>query len=136
MAAAGNFQLIDTTNGSPYGKTDAPISLGATFSDTESGIHMTTVAANDNPRYVDVQVNLGSFPGNHAPTMTLAASAEVVPLNGTVTFTATANDVDGDPLALQLAALWQRHADRLAELECDHAAVHGGGHLHRHLHGE
>ncbi|MBL9131889.1 MAG: hypothetical protein JNG86_11850, partial [Verrucomicrobiaceae bacterium] len=43
----GNFQLIDTTNGSPFGKTDAAISLGATFSDTESGIHMTTVAAND-----------------------------------------------------------------------------------------
>ena len=30
----GNFQLIDTTNGSPYGKTDAAISLWATFSDT------------------------------------------------------------------------------------------------------
>lgn len=99
----GNFQLIDTTNGSPYGKTDAAISLGATFSDTESGIHMTTVAANDVPRYIDVQVNLGSFPSNNAPTMTLAASAEVIPLNGTVTFTATANDVDADPLAFN----WQ-----------------------------
>ena len=99
----GNFQLIDTTNGSPFGKTDAAISLGATFGDTEHGIYMTTVAANDNPRYVDVQVNLGTFPGNHAPTMTLAASADVVPLNGTVTFTATANDVDGDPLAFN----WQ-----------------------------
>lgn len=95
----GNFQLIDTTNGSPFGKTDAAISLGATFSDTESGIHMTTVAASDVPRYIDVQVNFGSFPANTAPTMTLAASAEVIPLNGTVTFTATASDVDGDVLA-------------------------------------
>jgi hypothetical protein len=95
----GNFQLIDTTNGSPFGKTDAPISLGATFGDTESGIYVTTVAASDVPRYLDVQVNLGTFPGNNAPTMTLAASAEVIPLNGTVTFTATANDVDGDALA-------------------------------------
>ncbi|MDZ4405261.1 Calx-beta domain-containing protein [Prosthecobacter sp.] len=99
----GNFQLIDTTNGSPYAKTDAPISLGATFGDTESGIYVTTVAASDIPRYIDVQVHLGTFPGNHAPTMTLAASAEVIPLNGTVTFTATANDVDGDPLAFN----WQ-----------------------------
>ena len=98
-----NFQLIDTTNGSPYGKTDAPISLGATFSDTESGIHVTTIAMNDNPRYLDVQVNLGSFPGNHPPTMTLDASAEVIPLNGTVTFTATATDSDSDPLAFN----WQ-----------------------------
>lgn len=99
----GNFQLIDTTNGSPYGKTDAAISLGATFSDTESGIHFTTVAASDVPRYIDVQVNLGSFPTNNPPTMTLAASAEVIPLNGTVTFTATANDADSDPLAFN----WQ-----------------------------
>jgi regulation of enolase protein 1 (concanavalin A-like superfamily) len=95
----GNFQLIDTTNGSPFGKTDSPISLGATFGDTESGIYVTTVAANDNPRYLDVQVNLGTFPGNNAPSMTLAASAEVIPLNSTVTFTAAANDVDGDVLA-------------------------------------
>ncbi|MEQ1858583.1 MAG: Calx-beta domain-containing protein [Chthoniobacteraceae bacterium] len=99
----GNFQLIDTTNGSPYGKTDAPISLGATFGDTESGIYVTAVAASDSPRYLDVQVNLGSSPGNQPPTMSLAASAEVIPLNGTVTFTATANDPDSDPLAFN----WQ-----------------------------
>ncbi|MFM2165844.1 MAG: hypothetical protein RIS79_215 [Verrucomicrobiota bacterium] len=95
----GNFQLIDTTNGSPYGKTDAAISLGATFSDTESGIHLTTVAANDNPRFIDVQVNLGSYPTNQKPVMTLAASSDVVPVNATVTFTATASDPDGDALA-------------------------------------
>lgn len=99
----GNFQLIDTTNGSPFAKSDAPISIGATFSDTESGIHITTVAASDVPRYMDVQVNLGSFPTNQPPTMTLAASADVIPLNGTVTFTATASDPDGDPLAFN----WQ-----------------------------
>ncbi|MFO1437150.1 MAG: Calx-beta domain-containing protein [Verrucomicrobiaceae bacterium] len=99
----GNFQLIDTTNGSPFAKTDAPISLGATFSDTESGIHLTTVAANDNPRFIDVQVNLGSYPANQKPVMTLAASATVVPVNATVTFTATASDPDNDPLAFN----WQ-----------------------------
>lgn len=99
----GNFQLIDCSNGSPYGKTDAPISLGGTFSDTESGIHMTTVSASDVPRYVDVQVNLGSYPTNQKPVMTLAASANVVPVNATVTFTATATDPDGDALAFN----WQ-----------------------------
>ena len=99
----GNFQLIDTTNGSPFGKTDAPVSLGATFSDTESGIHVTTLAMNNNPRYLDVQVNLGSYPANQRPTMTLAASADVVPVNATVTFTATATDPDGDPLSFN----WQ-----------------------------
>jgi len=94
-----NFQLIDTTPGSPYDRTDAPVSLGATFADTESGIYMTTVAANDNPRYVDVQVNLGTYPGNQRPTLSLAASATVVPAGGSVTFTATASDPDSDPLA-------------------------------------
>ena len=97
--SGSNFQLIDTTNGSPFAKEDAAISLGSTFSDTEAGIHMTTVAANDSPRYVDVQINMGSFPTNQPPTMTLAASATVVPLNATVTFTATASDPDSDPLA-------------------------------------
>ncbi len=108
----GNFQLIDTTNGSPFAKTDAPISLGATFSDTESGIHVTTMAANDTPRYVDVQVNLGSYPANQKPAMTLAASADVIPLNGTVTFTATASDPDGDPLAFN----WQHFGNSSTQI--------------------
>ena len=97
--SGSNFQLIDTTNGSPFAKEDAAISVGSTFSDTEAGIHMTTVAVNDSPRYVDVQINMGSFPTNQPPTMTLAASAAVVPLNATVTFTVTASDPDSDPLA-------------------------------------
>ena len=105
--SGGNFQLIDTTNGSPFLKEDAAISVGSTFSDTEAGIHMTTVAVNNSPRYVDVQVNFGSFPTNNAPTMTLAASATVVPLSATVTFTATASDADGDPLAYA----WQHFGD-------------------------
>uniref|UniRef100_UPI003782EEFD Calx-beta domain-containing protein n=1 Tax=Prosthecobacter sp. TaxID=1965333 RepID=UPI003782EEFD len=102
-----NLQLLDTTPGSPFLKEDAPISLGSTFSDTESGIHMTTVAMNDNPRYVDVQIHLGSFPTNQRPTLTLTPSATSVPVNGTVTFTAAANDPDGDTLAYS----WQNFGD-------------------------
>ena len=104
---ASNFQLIDTTNGSPFGKTDAPIALGSTFSDAEAGIHITTVNFNDNPRYIDVQINLGQFPENRPPQLSLAASATSVPLNATVTLTATASDPDGDPLAFQ----WQHFGD-------------------------
>ncbi|MCP5556202.1 MAG: PKD domain-containing protein [Verrucomicrobiaceae bacterium] len=105
--SGSNVQLIDTTPGSPFGKEDAPISLGSTFSDTEAGIHLTTVAASKDPWYVDVQVNMGDFAGNHAPTLALDASAEVVPQNATVTFTATANDEDGDTLAYS----WQHFGD-------------------------
>jgi regulation of enolase protein 1 (concanavalin A-like superfamily) len=105
-----NIQLIDTTPGSPAGnnsKDDAPISLGTTFSDYESGIHLTAVNVNTSPRYVDVMVNLGQFPTNQAPTLALAASSDFVPVGATVTFTATASDPDGDPLAYG----WQHFGD-------------------------
>jgi hypothetical protein len=98
-AGASNLQLIDTTPGSPFAKEDSPVSLGSTFSDFESGIHMTTVAANDTPRYIDVQVNIGQYPGNQKPTLALAASSTSVPVGATVTFTASAVDPDGDTLA-------------------------------------
>ncbi len=106
-----NIQLIDTTPGSSFGKTDAPISLGRTFSDTESGIHLTTLAVNSatesEPKSVDVQVHFGDFPGNAAPVLSLAVSAAVVPVNVPVTFTATASDAEGDPLAYS----WQHFGD-------------------------
>jgi Calx-beta domain/PKD domain len=102
-----NLQLLDTTPGSPFLKEDAPISLGSTFSDTESGIHLTTVAMTENPRSVDVQVHFGSFAGNQKPTLSLAASATSVPVNGSVTFTATAADADNDALAYS----WQHFGD-------------------------
>ncbi len=105
--SGSNIQLIDTTPGSPFLKEDAPVSLGSTFSDAESGIHMTTVAASDVPRYMDVVVNLGQFPTNQRPTLALAASSDVVPVGATVTFTATAADPDSDPLAYS----WQNFGD-------------------------
>jgi hypothetical protein len=106
-----NLQLIDTTPGSPFGKDDSPISLGRTFSDTEAGIHLTTIAVNpataDEPKSVDVVVNVGHFESNNPPTLALAASATVVPLNVPVTFTATAIDPDGDVLAYS----WRHFGD-------------------------
>lgn len=108
--SGSNLQLIDTTPGTPTGnssKDDAPISLGSTFSDFEAGIHMTTIHVNDSPRYVDMIVNMGDFPGNRAPALSLASSAEVVPVGATVTFDASASDPDGDPLAYS----WQHFGD-------------------------
>ena len=108
--SGSNLQLIDTTPGTPTGnssKDDAPISLGSTFSDFEAGIHMTAIHVNDSPRYVDMIVNLGDFPSNRLPTLSLASSAEVIPVGATVTFNATAADPDGDPLAYS----WQHFGD-------------------------
>lgn len=76
-----NLQLLDTTPGSINGKNDAPISLGSTFSDRESGIHLTTVAVNPatTPPSIDVQVNLGGFPGNQPPVLSLSPAAPSCP---------------------------------------------------------
>ncbi len=118
-----NWQLIDTTPGTAFGKDDSPISLGRTFSDTEAGIHLTTIAVNaetaGEPKSVDVVVNFGAFPANQAPVLSLAASAAVVPLNVPVTFTATASDPDGDALAYS----WQHFGDSNYRTISPNAAV-------------
>lgn len=94
--------LLDTTPGSVNGRTDAALVLGRTFSDRAAGIHITPMALNTGtvPISVDVVVNVGTFAGNRAPTVSLAASASAVAINADVTFTATASDPDGDVLAV------------------------------------
>ena len=118
--SGSNIQLIDTTPGSPYGKDDSPISIGRTFSDFESGIHITTLAVSSTtPKYVDFVVNMGSFPGNNAPTLSLASSAGTVPTGTTVTFTATASDPDGDTLAYS----WQHFGDTSVRIVSPNAST-------------
>lgn len=118
--SGSNIQLIDTTAGSPYGKDDAPVALGQTFADTEAGIYITTVnVSSTTPKYLDVLVNMGDFSANQAPTLALMASTTVVPLNGTVTFTATAEDADGDTLAYQ----WQHWGDTAVKIVSPNSPV-------------
>ncbi|MCB1274991.1 Calx-beta domain-containing protein [Prosthecobacter sp.] len=118
--SGSNIQLIDTTPGSPYNKDDAAIALGQTFGDTEAGIFMTTIGVSTTtPKYVDVLINMGDFSGNTPPTLSLAASANVVPKNATVTFTATAEDLDGDTLAYQ----WQHWGDTAVKIVSPNSPV-------------
>ncbi len=92
--------LIDTTPGSPGGKGDGGIRVGRTFSDFESDTHFTVVSKNaTTPPSMDVAVMRGPFPDNLPPVATLAASATTVAVGGSLTFTATASDPNGDPLA-------------------------------------
>lgn len=98
--SANGTHLLDMTPGSPDGKTDAPLVIGRTFSDRESGIHITPIGkGGTSPESMDIVVNLGAFPGNQPPTFSLSASASVASANGTVTFIASAVDPDGDPLS-------------------------------------
>jgi hypothetical protein len=97
----GGSELIDTTPGTPLGRTDAALVVGRTFSDRQAGVHITPLArgATGTNIWMDVQVNLGAFLDNQPPVL----QVEVMPTNAApsalVHFHATASDPDGDTLA-------------------------------------
>lgn len=96
----GAGHLIDTTPGTPSGKDDAGIELGRTFSDPAAGVHFTVVSKNATaPESLDIAVTMGNALNNLPPTLSLAASGTTVGVNGSLTFTATASDPNGDALA-------------------------------------
>ncbi|MDQ8199283.1 PKD domain-containing protein [Pelagicoccus enzymogenes] len=92
--------LIDTTPGSPDGRTDAGLALGRTFSDIASGVHITPVGAGQNSSgsYLDIVVNLGDFSGNQSPRGTLTASS-TGEARSEVAFSFEGSDPDGDSLS-------------------------------------
>lgn len=88
--------LLDTTPGSADGKNDSAITLGRTFSDNGSGIHITPLRKlGTKPESVEIAVYKGAFTNNHPPKVKLSASVTSVAVNGTVTLTAEATDPDG-----------------------------------------
>ena len=99
-ASSGGTDLLDTTPGT-LTKADAAVVIGRTFSDVPAGVHLTPVArgATGTDPWIDVQVNLGTFPANWAPFL----EVEMDPTNAApgvlVHFHATATDLDGDALA-------------------------------------
>lgn len=99
FAANTQSQLLDMTPGDGN-RTNSPLIIGRTFSDHFAGIHVTPIAKpGTTPASVDVVVNLGTFPGNGAPSASIAASTTTPTSGQMVTFTATASDPDGDTLA-------------------------------------
>ncbi len=93
-------QLLDMTPGSPDDKNDSPLVIGRTFSDTAADVHITPIAkGGTSPESLDVVVQIGTAATNTAPTLSIAPSATSIATGGAITFTATAVDPDGDPLA-------------------------------------
>lgn len=97
MSSNGSH-LLDVT---PDGNTGlSGLIIGRTFADPLAGVFITPIGkGGTNPESIDVVVNLGQFPGNRAPTLTVMASSTTVASGASVTFTATAADADGDALA-------------------------------------
>jgi hypothetical protein len=101
-AQSGNqrSQLLDTTPGSADAKNDSAIVIGRTFADTSSGIYITPIGkGGTTPESLDVVVNVGTFPGNVAPTVAVSASVTSAAAGATLTFSATTSDANGDSLA-------------------------------------
>ena len=99
--SAGGSELIDTTPGTPRGRTDAALVVGRTFSDAAAGVYITPLAlgATGTNIWMDVQVNRDRFPDNHPPVMQVEVLSTNASPGELVHFHATASDPDGDTLA-------------------------------------
>ncbi len=97
-SGAQGSHLLDMT---PEGNTsDSALVIGRTFSDPLAGVYLTPVGkGGTTPESLDVVVNVGTFPGNRAPTASIAYAPSAVSNGAQVTFTVTASDPDGDTLA-------------------------------------
>lgn len=92
--------LVDTTPESSPGQNDrhdAPIRIGRTYSDTSANIHITAIgrSGTEPNETLSVQVNIGPFPGNVAPTGQINGPSTLQTRQAAV-FSAAASDANGD----------------------------------------
>jgi hypothetical protein len=101
----GGTQLIDTTPGSPTRtgdpRDDAALVVGRTFNDNPAGVHITPVArgVTGTDPWLEVQVNLGTFPGNEPPELHVELDQTNIVAGGLVHFHAATWDSAADTLA-------------------------------------
>ncbi len=108
--------FLDTTPGSKLGtsdRDDGALLVGRTYSEPADlngtsllgAVHVTPISRGSlvdggvTHEYMDVVVNVGNFAGNQPPTVGLAASKTTAAPGEAITFTTTASDPNGDPLA-------------------------------------
>lgn len=97
-------ELLDMTpDSSPNGysdKLDSALVIGRTFSDPGSKVYITPIKRiAGNVEQLEINANIGDFPGNSGPQVTITASTTKTLPGNVVDFTASANDPDGDTLA-------------------------------------
>ncbi len=92
--------LLDMTPQSADGGYDGGLALGQTYSDASAGVHITPVArgGQTSNAWMDITVNLGSFPGNTPPTASLSGPSSLG-VQESALFSVSASDIDGDELA-------------------------------------
>jgi hypothetical protein len=93
--------LIDATPGTPGRELDSTLLLGRTFSDPLAQIFITPVQISGektNP-WIDVAIQLSSPETNQPPQVQIAADKLQVEIGEAVTFSGSASDPNGDPIA-------------------------------------
>ena len=80
------------------GRVDSPLLPGRTFN-YNNQLFITTIASDPYVGTLQIQVNHGPFPGNHAPTGTLTSDPFAGAPGHEVTFSVKATDADNDELA-------------------------------------
>lgn len=92
--------LLDMTPGSVAGMNDAPLRIGETFTDPDSGITVKplTVGGVAPNEYIDVQISLGAIDGNRNPVLAADTPAGTLNARTNLTVSVSATDPDGDPL--------------------------------------
>lgn len=108
VQSEGGTHLLDTTPASPtddQSREDAALTIGRTFSDLAAGVHVTPVAQGGfgTNHWIDLHVNLGTFPSNQPPTVQVVADNTNAPVGTRINFRAIATDPDGDALSYHWA---------------------------------
>ena len=92
--------LLDMTPGSDQYWNDAPLGFEERFVDADYGITISPVnrGSGGGSEWIDVRVDFGATGTNHNPSLQLNVPALTARTHTDVIFTASATDVDGDPI--------------------------------------
>ncbi|HVJ46341.1 MAG TPA: PKD domain-containing protein [Luteolibacter sp.] len=97
----GTHDLLDTIPSTSGDVSDAGLTLGRTYSDTTTGVHVTPLSRGGSvpDEYIDVRVNIGSFSGNGSPSASAISGASTVAARTASVFSVSATDPNSDTLA-------------------------------------